>query len=163
MTLKRREVKEHRLSTPEVGQSWTALAGDLSTRPAPLGAGQRTPGQKYKVSSRYVCRDHYKPITWKGTGCKPCAREKAERLAGDTRRRSFGPEFSEGYETHNQAPSSDWDGDRSAPRASALVTGAPPDAYHLIPNQEMGTDTPNSLTSSAAGNYVATISVGSQR
>ncbi len=30
--------------------------------------------------SLYYCRDHYKPVTPKGTGCPECAAEQSERL-----------------------------------------------------------------------------------
>lgn len=34
-----------------------------------------------------VCRDHHKPVTWKGSGCPSCDVERAERIATRERKR----------------------------------------------------------------------------
>ena len=34
-----------------------------------------------RVVSKHVCRDHHKPVTWRGTGCPACDTERRDRQA----------------------------------------------------------------------------------
>lgn len=54
-------------------RSWVILDG-----PPPAGA----------LRIGYACRDHYQPVTWRGTGCRQCDAERrdAQRTRAEKRR-----------------------------------------------------------------------------
>lgn len=72
-----------RLTCPECQRYITLQRGEVSplwedTRPATYvpAVVVRPPAPRPVLG--YACRDHYAPVTWRGTGCRQCDRERRE-------------------------------------------------------------------------------------
>lgn len=54
---------------------YTAPVAVVEPEPDPEPA----PSVRGVLTARYVCRDHGRPVTWKGTGCRECRAAHADR------------------------------------------------------------------------------------
>lgn len=45
-----------------------------------IEAPEPPPDPMAGIVTRYTCRDHARPVTWRGTGCPVCIREREARV-----------------------------------------------------------------------------------
>ena len=66
----------------DLGSCW---AGCLACRAWTIQDGP-VPAAAYRIG--YACREHYQPVTWKGSGCRRCDAERrdAQRTRAEKRR-----------------------------------------------------------------------------